>query len=98
MAGKSRGELAGGTVRERPEDDGGPGKKRAAGPGGKRNAQQMGKKSPGAGGVRHRQRDANAKETWGKTATKGKKIRGSVKPKVGFGMFSRCFRRREGAR
>jgi hypothetical protein len=38
-----------------------------------------------------RQHDANAEEMQGKTATKGEEIGGSVKPKVGFGMFSRCF-------
>ena len=92
MAGKSRGGLTGETVRERRGDDDGPGKRRAAGPGGGRKAPQTSRAHSRVGREQRRQRDANAEEKWGETTTKGEKIQRSVNPKVGFAVFSRCFR------
>ena len=65
MAEQSRGELGGGTVRERPRGDGGSGERRVMGSGGRRNALRTQGSGPGAGRARLRQRDANADETQG---------------------------------
>jgi hypothetical protein len=92
VPGKSRGELAGETVRERPEDDGGSGKRQARGSGGGRKAPPTSRAHPRLGREQRRQRDANVEETWEKPATEGKEIGGSVNPNVGFAVFSRGFR------
>ncbi len=91
MTGKSLGQLDDGTVRERPTGDDQAGDERAAGAGDGRGAGRGQVDSEGAGREQGAKRQTARQKGWGAVTRKawGKGV--SVLPKVGFGVFSRCF-------
>lgn len=70
MAGKARGELGNGTVRERREGDDGPGDEREAGSGEGRRERRGRDGGEGAGRGREAGRQAKKRKGWGAVKTK----------------------------